>query len=157
MFDWTPEREALVLGLRKQGKTYAAIAKEMNTSPNSIKHKIRRLQQAMGMEKYSHPVEKAAQAKPLLENFRKPKLKILETHSGFGGMSAVYAKHGAVEGYDIVQARVDAANTIDGVTVSKADSEREIKNLRYLRKKYDVVDIDPYGLPSRFSRCTWPN
>ena len=104
MFDWTPEMEALVLELRKQGKTCAAIAKEMGTSPNSIKHKVRRLQQAIGMEKYSHPVEKATQAKPLLESLSKPKLKILETHSGFGGMSAVYAEYGAVEGYDIVQA-----------------------------------------------------
>jgi DNA-binding CsgD family transcriptional regulator len=150
MFDWTTEKEALVLELRKQGKTYAAIAKEMGTSSNSIKHKVRRLQQAMGMEKYSHPTEKAAQAKPLLESLSKPRLKILETHSGFGGMSAVYAEYGTVEGYDIVKSRVDVANGIEGVTVSKADSEREIKNLRYLRKKFDVVDIDPYGLPSRY-------
>ena len=59
MFNWTKENEAEVLKLKNIEKwTYVKIAQYMGTTQNSVKHKIRRLQQADGLEKYSHPKEK---------------------------------------------------------------------------------------------------
>lgn len=155
MFEWTDKLEAEVLRLKNKEKmTYTAIAALIGTSSNSVKHKVRRLQQAKGMEKYSHPKEKAELVMPILRSLleRKGKpLKILETHCGFGGMSRVYDQYGSVLGFDIVQERIDACSAacerFDGI---KKDSEHELLRLRYEKKKFDVVDVDPYGLPSRY-------
>lgn len=155
MFEWTDELEAEVLRLKNIEKmTYTAIAAQIGTSANSVKHKVRRLQQAKGMEKYSHPKEKAELAMPILNNLRDKKgknLKVLETHCGFGGMSRIYNQFGTVLGFDIVQERIDtcveACGHFEGI---KKDSEHEILRLRYENRKFDVVDVDPYGLPSRY-------
>ncbi|MDS1823824.1 class I SAM-dependent methyltransferase [Vibrio parahaemolyticus] len=155
MFEWTKKLEAEALRLKTEDKmTYVAIAKKLGTTPNSVKHKIRRLQQAKGMEKYSHPKEKAEFAEPALKELLSSKgkpLRILETHCGFGGMSKVYSEYGCVYGYDIVQSRIDeACSRAEGFTGFKADSEKEILRLKYEGEKFDVVDVDPYGLPSRY-------
>lgn len=150
MFNWTEEIEQSSLAMREKKMTYTEIGRLLGTSANSVKHKVRRLQQAKGMVKYSHPKEKSEQAIPLLRSLGNKKLKTLETHSGFGGMSSVFAQYGSVSGFDLVEERVSEANKIEGVTVVKADSEKEILGLRYNRERFDVVDIDPYGLPSRY-------
>ncbi|MCY9861165.1 hypothetical protein OTK49_01300 [Vibrio coralliirubri] len=155
MFEWTEKLESDVLRLKNEEKmTYAAIAKHIGTTSNSVKHKVRRLQQAKGLEKYSHPKEKAELALPILESIRVRKgkpLRTLETHCGFGGMSRVYSQFGSVLGFDIVQDRIDACEAsceqFEGI---KQDSEHQLLNLRFEKRKFDIVDVDPYGLPSRY-------
>ncbi|EMI4329321.1 hypothetical protein V6465_003489 [Vibrio cholerae] len=155
MFEWTNELEAHVLKLKNKDRmTYTAIGRLIGTSATSVKHKIRRLQQAKGLDKYSHPVEKTQIALPVLEKLKQNKkrsLKILETHCGFGGMSRVYDKFGSVLGFDIVQDRINecqaSCQNFEGI---KAESEHELLRLRYDKRKFDLVDVDPYGFPSRF-------
>lgn len=155
MFEWTEQKEKEVLRLKTQvGLSYTKIAEHMGTTSNSVKHKIRRLQQAQGLEKYSHPLEKAELILPYLIKLKETKnreLKVLETHSGFGGMTCVYDKFGVVQGYDIVQERLDKCYELCSSFVGfKCDSELEILKLRYDKSKFDIVDVDPYGMPSRY-------
>lgn len=146
---WNEETEKKVLGLRCKGKTYKAIAEEIGTTETSVKHKVRRLQQGENLDRYKHTAEKQQQAAKYIagtDNY------ILETHCGFGGMTEFYSRFGEVESYDIDSKRVGFVNELglEGVTAIKADSEQEI--IRVLANKcvYDVVDIDPYGFPSRY-------
>ena len=147
--NWNKEIEDDILLRRENGDTYRSIAEVLGTTTTSVKHKVRRLQQSNNNDKYKHTKEKKEIAERYLTGSG---LQVLETHSGFGGMSEVYSLYGNVQCYDIVKDRVEAVNSIgsDNVQCIKGDSEKEI--LRLLNNKciYDVVDIDPYGMPSRY-------
>ena len=149
---WNASKEAIALSLRSEGKTYREIAAAMNTTTTSVKHKIRRLSQASNLDKYKHTSEKTEQLLAVLNCISSDAIHILETHSGFGGMTEQYQKIGDVECYDIDSRRVDHINTLcmEGVTAIKGDSECEIHRLIFHKCVYDIVDIDPYGLPSRY-------
>lgn len=146
---WSAEQESECLRLRLAGDTHRVIASALGFTPNSVKHKLRRLQQAENLDKYKHTDEKVAIASKFVIG---EGLKVLETHAGFGGLTEFYADHGSVECYDIDTNRVNAINAkgLEGVRAVKADSEREVLGLLSRRSTYDIVDLDPYGMPSRY-------
>ena len=146
---WNTETEKKALAMRMDGITYSAIAKELNTTATSVKHKIRRLQQGSNMDRYKHTAEKREQANKYITGTGK---YILETHCGFGGMTEFYNNFGEVECYDIDKKRAAFFNSLamEGVQAICADSEAEIYRLIANKCVYDVVDIDPYGMPSRY-------
>ena len=149
---WNKSNEATAVKLRSEGKTYQEIGEVMNTTATSVKHKIRRLSQSSNMDKYKHTKEKTEQLTGILSSISGDDIHILETHSGFGGMTEQYQKIGSVECYDIDKRRVDHINGLcmDGVTANHGDSEHEIYRLIAYKYTYDIVDIDPYGFPSRY-------
>jgi hypothetical protein len=150
--EWNNETESLAMKYRNEGMTYPWIASQMGTTATSIKHKVRRMSQASNMDKYKHTKEKSSQLDAVAELLPSKKLFTLETHCGHGGMTGLYQALGEVECYDIVQERVDYINSkhMEGVTAIKGDSEMEIYRLVANRCIYDIVDIDPYGFPSRY-------
>lgn len=146
---WDRERELKAINMRNMGETYKSIALQMGLSESSVKHKIRRLGQSDNQDKYKHTAEKTEIAKIFINSSHR---NILETHSGFGGMTEFYNSFGEVEAYDIDKKRVDFVNDLglEGVTCIKADSEKEIYRLVYHSCNYDLIDIDSYGMPSRY-------
>jgi tRNA G26 N,N-dimethylase Trm1 len=149
---WSKEIEEKAVALRSEGKTYREIGLELNTTETSVKHKIRRIQQNGNDDRYKHTAEKLNQMQMCLRVFNLPKKShILETHCGYGGMTNHYAKLAEVECYDIVKERSASVNLQhENVTAIHANSELELYRLIAHKCKYDVVDIDPYGLPSRY-------
>jgi len=149
---WNESKETIAARLRAEGKTYREIGAELNTTATSVKHKIRRLAQSSNMDKYKHTKEKTEQLNNVSKFINGNDIHILETHSGFGGMTEQYQKIGNVESYDIDKKRVDHINRLcmEGVTAIKGDSEQEIYRLISHKCTFDIVDIDPYGFPSRY-------
>ena len=135
--------------MRSKGETFDAIASKLNTTTSSVKHKYRRLNQNNNDQRYAHPIEKIQQIKRVLPN---KELNTLELHCGFGNLTKIYQEYGSVLAFDIDQARVDVVNAfaLEGVDVHKADSIRELHRYVWLKMKFDVVDCDPYGMPSRY-------
>jgi tRNA G26 N,N-dimethylase Trm1 len=149
-FQWTPELEVKVLALKKRGLTFAQIAAEIGTTERSAKHKVRRLRQAMNQDRYKHTDEKLKQIQ--IAGLT-PCRRILETHAGFGGLTRHYAQVAAtVTSIEIKQERIDEikALSLPNVELIKGDSEVEIYRLLHERRVFDVIDVDPYGLPSRY-------
>ena len=67
-------------------------------------------------------------------------------------MTEVYAGFGKVESYDIEKDRVDHVNSL-GLSSVKAineNSEKATYRLVANSQVYDVIDLDPYGFPSRY-------
>lgn len=149
-FYWDKAIEQTAVDLRAAGKTYGEIAAALGTTATSVKHKIRRIQQAANQDRYKHTAEKT----DLFERTFKHRdgAFILETHCGFGGMTEVYNTYGEVDAFDIANDRIECVNALglEGVSTRKCDSEVEIHNLIANRCRFDVIDIDPYGMPSRF-------
>ena len=149
---WDKKLEEYILKLREDGYTYDRIAKEIESTPTAVKHKVRRIKQSQNDDRYKHTKEKFSQFRNCLCNFNLPiKPRILETHCGFGGMTEHYANIGEVESYDIKKERASFVNNrFDNSIGIHADSEIEIYRLVANKRKYDIIDIDPYGLPSRY-------
>lgn len=152
---WTDEKEQEVLAMRNRGNTYTAIASYIGSSASSVKHKVRRLKQSDNDDRYKHTAEKRAQAKPILDGLTRDidrPLQILETHCGFGGMTPLYNQYGEVLSIDIKGNRAKTVGSMgmEGVTALRADSVLECHRLKANRCRFDVVDVDPYGLPSRY-------
>lgn len=146
---WNVELEQKALEMKNSGATYKTIAKELGTTATSVKHKVRRLQQSSNQDRYKHTAEKIQQAEKYLAAFGN---NILETNSGFGGMTEFYNQIGKVECYDIKKDRIDFVDSLgmEGVTAIHGDSEKELYKLIANKRKYDIVDLDPYGMPSRY-------
>lgn len=149
-FRWNEETEKRLVDLReRENLSFARIAAHIGTSIASVKHKYRRLTQARNDDRYHHPEEKAEQARRLIEGNG---LEILEMCCGWGNMTSIYAQYGNVLAFDIEADRVChvADLGLDSVVAVRADSFLEAHRLVYEKKVFDVIDIDPYGLPSRF-------
>lgn len=100
----------------------------------AIRHDIVRQRQKNNADDAHHPKEKMQQIKQYLDN--KHNLRILELFCGQGNLSALYEEHGDLERYD--------------KKLQTGDSFRVFHELISKGKIYDVVDLDPYGFPSRF-------
>lgn len=147
--EWSLQAESELLRLRHGGMTYSAIAEATGRTLSSVKHKVRRLQQAQNMDRYKHTGEKRAQAARFISGEHN---RILETHCGHGGMTEFYSACGEVLSLDINGDRVKHVTGLNlpSVTASRTDSEKEIIRLLAGGRTYDVIDVDPYGFPSRF-------
>lgn len=148
-FTWDSDKESVAIKMKSEGSTYSGIAEFLGTSEVSVKHKIRRIKQSENQDKYKHTKEKSEQVDKFISGKNK---KTLETHAGFGCMTEKYSSFGDVYSIELVQDRVDFINAkkIKGVECIKGDSEKEVLSLLYKNKKYDIVDVDPYGFPSRY-------
>ena len=148
---WNTKDEMLAQSCRDKGMTFKEISASLGVTPTSVKHKIRRLSQALNKDKYKHTKEKLDQLNLVSGHLLNSDIHILETHCGFGGMSENYSLIGNVEGYDIDKSRAHTTNMLhENITAIHGDSEQEVFRLISHKCIYDIVDIDPYGFPSRY-------
>ena len=105
----------------------------MDKSYRAIRHDIVRNKQKNNNDEVHHPREKKEQIKQILGENRS--LKILELFAGFGNLSDLYQNYGTVHKFD--------------KKLGTGDSFIEYHRLIADKKKYDVVDLDPYGFPNR--------
>jgi hypothetical protein len=149
-FVWSDKDEELVLMLREQQHlSFKSIAHQIGITEASAKHKYRRLTQARGDDRYHHPKEKIEQVNRILP---KKHLNVLELHAGWGNLTRVYQTYGTVLAYDIDADRVAHTRNfyLEDVDVEQGDSILELHGLVHQRLWFDVVDLDPYGMPSRY-------
>jgi len=113
-------------------------------SYRALRHVVIRKKQAMNSSEVHHPDEKINQLEKFLKNeknFRdlwdKKSLKILELFAGQGNLTKEYVKYGIVDAYDKRYLKT-------------GDSYLVFHRLIAERKKYDLIDLDPYGFPNRF-------
>ena len=100
----------------------------------AIRHDITREKQRKNLDEVHHPKEKIEQVEGILE--AKNNLKILELFSGEGNLTKIYQKFGVVSCYD--------------KKLKTGDSYVVFHRLIGEKKKFDVIDLDPYGFPNRF-------
>jgi hypothetical protein len=104
----------------------------MATGHSAESHKETRKKQDSNVDEYHHPTEKIAQ----LEEFGDLLTgNILEVFAGKGNLTKYYERFGKVE-----------AMTRE----THGDSFHAIYDLRANRRKFNVIDIDSYGYPSKF-------
>ena len=149
VFEWSKTKEQQLLELRKLGKAYEAIAAEIGTSVSSVKHKFRRLTQNDNNDRYHHPIEKTEQIRRLLP---RKQLQILETNCGWGNLTTLYQEYGTVLAWDNDKKRINFIKEmcLADVDAEAVDSFNEIHRLVWAKCYFDVIDLDPYGYPSRF-------
>jgi hypothetical protein len=135
--DFTP---VLPSGNDVQSKTYRA-----------IRHDIIRQKQKENNANVHHPDQKADQIKRVLSGID---LSILELFAGHGNCTKVYSDYGEVTAFEknarVFKSLLENTNDCQMVQCHKSDSYSEYHRLIFLRLKFDVVDIDPYGFPNRF-------
>lgn len=149
-FKWDDESEKRLLHLKNVEKnTYSEVAELLGTTVSSVKHKFVRLNQHSNEDKHHHPEEKTAQIRRINPGSG---LSILETNSGWGNLTGVYNDLGSVLTIDIEARKIDHIRLQgwENVEALKADSFKEIHRLIYQGKRFDIVDLDPYGFPSRY-------
>lgn len=100
----------------------------------ALLHDEMRQKQSKNSNEVHHPDQKIAQIKNVLKGKNN---KILELFSGQGNLTKIYKEYGNVETYDMKYLKT-------------GDSYLQFHKLIYEKKKYDIVDIDPYGFPNRF-------
>jgi len=102
-------------------------------SYRAIRHDVVRKRQAKNCDTAHHPEEKEQQLRKYIKG---KDLKILELFSGRGNLTKVYEEYGVVSKYDIKYEKT-------------GDSYRVFHRLIAEKKKYDIIDLDPYGFPNR--------
>jgi len=117
----------------------------------AIRHDITREKQKLNNNQVHHPNEKINQIKKILLGID---LSILELFAGNGNCTQVYDNYGEVLSFEKNKNVFNALmkNTKDCLNVqcNKADSFIEYHRLIFLKQKFDVIDLDPYGFPNRF-------
>jgi hypothetical protein len=103
----------------------------------AIRHDVVRKKQAENSAEVHHPDQKIAQIEFVMNNLNAQKgHKILELFSGQGNLTKVYEKYG-----DVTECDKKYQKTGDSFLLF----HRMIAD----KKKFTVVDIDPYGFPTR--------
>lgn len=110
----------------KSEKTYRA-----------IRHDIVREKQNSNSNEVHHPDEKINQIHKVILQLEKKELTVLELFSGQGNLTKEYSLFGKVDAYDKKYLKT-------------GDSYLIFHKLIYEKRKYDIVDLDPYGFPNRF-------
>ena len=117
----------------------------------ALRHDYTRNLQKTNNDLLHHPDEKINQIKEYTKNtaFSK-KIKILELFGGHGNLTKEYVKLGKTTVFEKDKSKVEILKSIsDELEVVKTDSFNEIFHHVYKKKKYDIIDIDPYGFPYR--------
>lgn len=107
----------------------------MDKSYRAIRHDVVRYKQNNNHKEVHHPKEKINQINNVLFNCEN--LNILELFAGQGNCTESYKKYGNVITYDKKYLKT-------------GDSFIEYHRLIADKKKFDVIDLDPYGFPNRF-------
>lgn len=131
---------------------------EINISDKTyraIRHDIVRQKQAENSNEVHHPNEKIAQIKKVLPSYCGwGDLSILELFAGHGNLTKVYSKFGEVLANEIKKSvfekLVENTESLMLVKCNNVDSFIDFHQLIALKQKFDVIDIDAYGFPSRF-------
>lgn len=146
---WSKEMEATVVLYRNNGMKFDDIAEKLNITTSAIKHKFRRISQNNNSEKHHHPKQKWEQIERYIES---NKNYILETNCGWGNLTKLYQQYGEVLCYDIDKKRVEYINKMQmqDVYAEHGDSIIESHGLVGNKCKFDIIDLDPYGMPSRY-------
>ena len=146
---WSKENEAALLQYRKSGMKFDDIAKKLDSTASAIKHKIRRISQNNNLEKHHHPLEKIEQVRRYLKNDDN---YILETNCGWGNLTKIYQEYGEVLCFDIDKKRIQHVKEMQmqDVYAEHADSFLELHRLVSSKCEFNVIDLDPYGFPSRY-------
>jgi len=104
----------------------------------AIRHDITRTKQKLNANEVHHPDEKIEQIQCALNyEFGLEEISILELFAGQGNLTKIYEKFGIVDAYDKKYLKT-------------GDSYLVFHKLIAEKKKYDVIDLDPYGFPNRF-------
>jgi len=121
-------------------------------SYRAIRHKIVRARQNSSSEDTRHPNEKSFMIRNVLQG--KSDLKTLDLFAGNGNCSKVYSEFGSVIAIDkvgkIYNQLVEETKDIENIECLRKDSFLYYHELISQKKKFDVIDIDPYGFPNRF-------
>ena len=96
--------------------------------------KIQRRLKKLNADEYHHPDEKIAQLERL--SFIDSTSRVLEVFAGAGNLTRWYEE------------RCKSVTPMSRETTG--DSFHAIYELRFKRKRFDVIDIDSYGYPSKF-------
>ena len=108
---------------------------KLNKSYRAIRHDVVRMKQLTNKEETHHPGHKIEQIEKILDG--KNGLHIVEFFSGRGNLTGSYEKFGNVEQYDRKYKK-------------SGDSYLLFHRMIAEKRVFDVIDIDPYGFPSRF-------
>jgi hypothetical protein len=106
----------------------------------AIRHDVVRAKQNNNEAELHHPDEKINQIINVFQEFgilKDSDTKILELFSGRGNLTNIYKEYGNVVCYDKKYLKT-------------GDSFLEYHRLIADKKKFDVIDLDPYGFPNRF-------
>lgn len=104
----------------------------------AIRHDIVRKKQKENNNQVHHPDEKINQIQWVFNNLNfQSNREILELFSGQGNLTEIYKNYGNV-------------NCYDKKYLKTGDSFLIFHKLIYEKKKYTVIDLDPYGFPNRF-------
>lgn len=150
MYSWNEENETRLLLLREQGLSYSEIAGSLGTTVSSVKHKYIRLKQRDNDDTHHHPTEKIEQLKKCLSY--KAGLSILETNAGWGNLTKYYCLYGDVIAHELNKKKVEylKSHGWPNLEAVKCDSFKQIHKYVFENRKFDVIDLDPYGFPSRY-------
>jgi tRNA G26 N,N-dimethylase Trm1 len=103
----------------------------------AIRHDVVRKKQAENSREVHHPDEKINQIEWVLNNLNFQKgHKILELFSGQGNLTKIYENYGDV-------------TVCDKKYQKTGDSYLLYHKFIYEKKKFSVIDLDPYGFPNR--------
>lgn len=149
---WSAEEEKKLMELKEQGRSTKQIAEFLGVTESSVKHKYTRLKQKENADSHHHPVEKEAQIKNILRNMDRD-VFVLETHAGYGNLTDVYSIY--AKEVLALETNKEKCTYIDqkgheNVTCVKTDSLKELHLFIYQNIKFNVIDVDPYGFPSRY-------
>lgn len=150
--EWNEQNEKRLMELKEKGCTTDQIAKLLGTTSSSVKHKYTRLKQKNNANSHHHPIEKSQQVKRILNNIEGD-IFVLETHAGYGNLTELYSLYAKeVLSYETDKKKCEYINQIghENVVCLKADSLKEMHLSIYHNLKFNVIDIDPYGFPSRY-------
>lgn len=104
----------------------------------AIRHDVVRKKQRENSSEVHHPLQKKEQIEKILVG--RNNLKIMELFAGHGNLNETYGQYIGKDGF---LERYDRA-------LGSGDSYLLFHKLIAEKRKYDVIDIDPYGFPNRF-------
>lgn len=118
----------------------------------AIRHDVVRQRQASNANDAHHPDEKITQLKAILDTDKQ--YNTLELFAGHGNMTEYYASIGKVQAIEkvgkVFEKLTERLGGNDNATLIQADSFRKVHEYLLKGKRFDILDIDPYGFPNRF-------
>lgn len=103
----------------------------------AVRHDVVRHKQSSNSNEVHHPDQKINQIKMVMSHAVQSNNQILELFAGRGNLTEIYAQYGEVTACDRKYQKT-------------GDSYLLFHKLIFERKKYTIIDLDPYGFPTRF-------
>lgn len=117
----------------------------------ALRHDVVRKRQREDSDDTRHPDEKIRQIRLALQGLED--LTTLELFAGTGNCTQEYAQYGSVVAVDkvgkVYDQLVENMKELENVTCKRKDSYLYFHELISQKKKFNVVDLDPYGFPNR--------